>query len=162
MGKTPIGTPYAWSLTRGIGVLYTVCMEDQTTTKQVQPTNDFNFNPEGKGGFGDHPEHRNPGGRPKVSITSRMAEYVDLTEEELDVLALDPTLTVKDKIAIRQLQLALSSMEKNESQAVDRVLDRLEGKALQRVEIGGSKELEDNRKLLQKLVGIPNATPPVS
>lgn len=31
----------------------------------TEPAKDMNRNPEGRGGFGDHPEHSNPGGRPK-------------------------------------------------------------------------------------------------
>ena len=49
-----------------------------TTTEQVP-------NPTGKGGFGDHPENINPGGRPKNSLKSYVAKKLaGMSDEEKD------------------------------------------------------------------------------
>lgn len=42
-------------------------------------------NPTGKGGFGDHPENINPGGRPKNSLKSYAAKKLaEMSDEEKD------------------------------------------------------------------------------
>ena len=51
------------------------------TSEQVK----WNPNPEGKGGFQDHPELINPGGRPKNSLKSYVAKKLaEMSEEEKD------------------------------------------------------------------------------
>ena len=49
-------------------------------TKQA---NDMNRNPTGKGGFKEHPELINPGGRPKNSMKSYVAKMLaEMSDEE--------------------------------------------------------------------------------
>lgn len=54
------------------------------TTKQV--TRWWIPNPTGKGGFQDHPEFRNPGGRPKniESVVWWMRKFLEMTKEEFE------------------------------------------------------------------------------
>lgn len=50
-------------------------------TEQVN----MNRNPEGKGGFGDHPELINAGGRPKNSLKSYVAKKLaEMSDEDKD------------------------------------------------------------------------------
>ena len=44
----------------------------------------MNRNPEGKGGFQDHPELINPGGRPKHNITYWMNQFLAMPWEEFE------------------------------------------------------------------------------
>lgn len=125
-------------------------MDLNLTSQQVR---NYIPNPEGIGGF-EPGVSGNPGGRPKVSITAEMTRYLEFTRAELTAELGREDLTAKQKIALTQVVQALTGNDKIESLAVDRVLDRTEGKALQRVEIGGTAELEENRRLLAELVGL--------
>jgi len=51
------------------------------STRQVNK----NFNPTGKGGFGDNPQNINPGGEPKNSLKNYVArKLAGLTDKEKD------------------------------------------------------------------------------
>src|SRR3990167_9541904 len=51
--------------------------------ESTEEANSFNRNPTGKGGFQDHPELRNAGGRPKNSLKTYVArKLAEMSEEE--------------------------------------------------------------------------------
>lgn len=51
---------------------------------------DMNRNPEGKGGFGDHPENRNPGGWKKEDTPRyKLEQMMKLSIKELEVVVRD-------------------------------------------------------------------------
>ena len=54
---------------------------DSSTRQEEKKGN----NPDGKGGFGDHPEHINPGGEPKNSLKNYIAKKLAaMSDEEKD------------------------------------------------------------------------------
>ncbi len=61
-------------------------MNKKTTTDQVSTPP----NPTGKGGFGDHPENRNPGGWKKEDTPRyKLEQMMKLSHKELQEVALD-------------------------------------------------------------------------
>ena len=54
-------------------------------SKSTEQVRDMNLNPDGKGGFGEHPENINEGGRPKNSLKSYVAKKLaEMPDEEKD------------------------------------------------------------------------------
>lgn len=57
-------------------------MIDEKSTNQVTPPTERN--PTGKGGFGDHPEHRNPGSwRKEDTARYKLEQMLKMSEKEL-------------------------------------------------------------------------------
>lgn len=116
-------------------------MADGNTSSPVEQVNSkssYNRNPEGKGGFRDHPEFINRNGPPRKQLL--------LTQKLLTMLDEKPELLTA--LAGTLLELAL---KKKDLAAIKEITDRIEGKAIQRSEITG----EDGEPL-QGLVIIKN------
>lgn len=103
---------------------------EEKTTEQVSVTPPEKRNPTGKGGFGDHPENRNPGGWNKdEAISYQYNLLMRMTPEELTEFT--PS-TVAQKIAWQRLTSALS---KEGLMDTKEVTDRTEGKAPQSIDL---------------------------
>jgi len=108
------------------------------TTQQATNYNDMNRNPTGKGGFGDHPENRNPGGWNKEMVFSyQYRRFMNMTLEEWNafrVLPLDKK-TVVEELAFNAVQRAKESLAD-----VKEITDRTEGKAPQSIDMTSNGE----------------------
>lgn len=94
-------------------------------------------NPTGKGGFADHPEHRNPGSwNPRLSPSFLTNKFLRMTPSQLQDEAQRDDLTVIERMVIRQLLDAAKNDLKPQvrSDLVERVYDRAEGKPVARVD----------------------------
>jgi hypothetical protein len=133
----------------------TVTPEAQTTEQVSEPQRNENgqllpgvvLNPEGKGGFQDHPELINPGGRPKnqESFTYWMNFFKNLaTDEFLGWLKNNPTSsrTVAADIAYTRVFNARKELDEFKE-----VADRTEGKAPQTVRHEGGFFSETQLKI---------------
>ena len=104
------------------------------TTQEVTPPQQRN--PTGKGGFGDNPQNRNPGGWDKTgSISYQYNLLMRLTPEELKEY--EPK-TVAQEIALARIKAA-----KNGDKGLNdtkEVTDRTEGRAPQSVDITSGGE----------------------
>lgn len=114
-------------------------MSDTLTTNQANDKN-MNRNPEGKGGFGDHPENRSDGRWSKESSFSYWFNKLkDMTEDELAQWKKDNPEGSR-KVAC---SLALTRVENARKNLIEfrEVADRSEGKPRQAVDIttGGEK-----------------------
>jgi len=117
------------------------------TTQQ----DDMNRNPTGKGGFGDHPENRNPGGwKPEYTFSYQYRRFMNMTVEEFK--------SWKDKTADSEKtmveELAYVAVLKARSDIRDRqeITDRTEGKAPQTVVVDGGffKQEKLNIEVVEK------------
>lgn len=127
-------------------------MSEIITSEQVTP---HVPNPTGIGGFKPG-ESGNPGGRPKVSITAEMARYAEWDAIAIELELKRDDLTVKQKIALRQLLNAMEPYDKITNSSVDRVLERLDGKTVQKVEITGTEQIAKTNAALDELLGTGN------
>lgn len=120
------------------------------TTQQVEDKHVPN--PEGKGGFGDHPENRNPGGWDKTqSISYQYNRLMRLPFEELKNFQPE---TVAQKIALQRVRTAIT----NEGlQDTKEITDRTEGKAPQSIDVtsGG----EQIKTTLVEFIGLDGSDP---
>lgn len=94
-------------------------------------------NPTGKGGFGDHPEHRSNGRwRPETSPGYVLNRLARLTAEELEAETEREDLTAVERLAIRQIQEALGEDldPLQRLKLVEALWDRTEGKPVARVD----------------------------
>lgn len=104
------------------------------TTEQDSVTPPQLRNPDGKGGFGDNPQNRNPGGWKKEgSISYQYNRLMRMTPEELDKFKPE---TVAQQIALARIKEAEKSLPD-----VKEITDRTEGKAPQNIDVtsGGEK-----------------------
>lgn len=101
---------------------------DKPTTVQVK----HNPNPTGKGGFGDHPESINPGGKPKnaQSFTYWYRTFKDMDGSELDQWQKDNPQS-KRTIA-SHLALARFLRAEKDLKEYQEIADRSEGKPVQK------------------------------
>lgn len=100
------------------------------TTEQVSESPKNVPNPNGIGGFGDHPENRNPGGWNKEqSISYQYNMLMRLTPDKL--AEFEPT-TVAQKIALKRIQTAITEGGLNDTKEIT---DRTEGKAPQSIDL---------------------------
>lgn len=102
------------------------------TTQQDTPK-DMNRNPEGKGGFGDHPENRNPGGwRKEVSFSYQYKRFMAMSLPEIEAYAALPKekRTVVEDLAYHRVVAAKKSL-----MDVKEMTDRTEGRAPQSITI---------------------------
>lgn len=111
-------------------------MQDQDpstnlTTEQVKENNKNN-NPTGKGGFADHPEHRNPGGwDPKNTFSYQMNRFKNMTITELEEWNKNTPKnerTVAMDLAFKRVFNAQTDLNEYRE-----VADRTEGKAPQTI-----------------------------
>ena len=125
---------------------------DSGTMTTQQDNKDMNLNPTGKGGFGDHPENRNPGGwRKEVSFSYQYKRFMAMTIPELEAYATTPKeqRTVVEDLAYSRVVAAKMSLPD-----IKEITDRTEGKAPQSIAI----TTEDPRKaILEKYLGEDNA-----
>lgn len=106
------------------------------TTQQVHKNKLNPPNPNGKGGFGENPHHRNPGGWDKTgSISYQYNLLMRLKPDELKDY--EPT-TVAQEIALARIKAARSS-DKGLNDTKE-VTDRTEGKAPQSMDITSGGE----------------------
>lgn len=109
------------------------------TTQQDTPG--MNRNPEGKGGFGDNPENRNPGGWNKEMVFSyQYRRFMNMSVAELKEYSTTPDdkRTVVEDLAYAAVVRARKSLPD-----VKEMTDRTEGKAPQTIDVttGGGKPL---------------------
>lgn len=114
-------------------------MDNKTTEPVKQPKRVPN--PTGKGGFGDHPEHANPGGRPKnaesFTYWYRVFKNMTITEmEEWNKNTPKEARTVAADLAYRRIFNSQKDLKEFQE-----VADRSEGKARQSMDLttGGEK-----------------------
>lgn len=103
-----------------------------TTTQQVEGVP----NPTGKGGFGDNPQNRNPGGWDKTqSISYQYNRLMRMEPDELDEFVPE---TVAQKVAKQRITEMMEDNNETKGgalQVTKEVTDRVEGKAPQTVDI---------------------------
>src|SRR5690554_6238553 len=108
-------------------------MSDKNTTEQVHPNKLNPPNPEGKGGFGDNPQNRNPGGWKKEdSISYQYNFLLRLTVEQFKQWEKEHP---ENKRTVAQ-GLAYSAVLKarKELNYLKEVTDRTEGRPKQPIE----------------------------
>ena len=101
-------------------------MAKQDTTEQA-----WNPNPTGKGGFGDHPENRNPGGWNKnESYQYWLNFFKRLTVEEFEAYPKqNPAMTMAARGAYERIKRSVTDMENFRE-----VANRTEGMPKQKIE----------------------------
>jgi hypothetical protein len=102
-------------------------------TEQASVTPPELRNPTGKGGFGDNPQNRNPGGwRKEVSFSYQYKRFMAMTSKELSEWAQTPSdkRTVVEDLAYARVVAAKKSLAD-----VKEMTDRTEGKAPQSMDI---------------------------
>lgn len=101
----------------------------KTTTEQ--DNSKMINNPDGKGGFADHPENRNPGGWKKEhSISYQYNLIMRMSPKEYKEFKPE---TVAQEIALARIKAARSSL--TGLQDAKEITDRTEGKAPQRIDV---------------------------
>ncbi len=121
-------------------------MGDEETTKQVLPEKDMNYNPTGKGGFGDHPENRSDGGWKKENVFSyQYKRFMNMTLDELNDWRLIPDMqrTVVEELAYNTVMRSKQSLPD-----VKEITDRTEGKPVQHIELATN----ENEKSLDGII----------
>lgn len=99
------------------------------TTQQVPP------NPTGKGGFGDNPGNRNPGGwKKEESISYQYNRLMRMSPDEINEF--NPE-TVAQKIALQRIKVAITDQGLNDTKEIT---DRTEGKAAQSIDMTSKGE----------------------
>lgn len=90
-------------------------IEQVDMTEQTTPQVNKAPNPTGKGGFGDHPENRNPGGwKKEQNITSRMNFFGRMSEEEALAWCKDnPNPTIFETIALNRVLSARKKLDES-------------------------------------------------
>lgn len=112
----------------------------EPTTQQVSEKKKVP-NPTGKGGFGDNPGNRNPGGwKPENTISYQYRRFMNMTPTELKDFAKTPDSerTVAMDIAYSQVLASRKSLPHTKE-----ITDRTEGKAPQAIDItSGGEQLQ--------------------
>lgn len=109
----------------------------EKSTEQVSVTPPTERNPTGKGGFGDNPQNRNPGGwKKEESISYQYNRLMRMSPAELGKF--EPQ-TVAQEIAHTRLRQATRVDGLNEAKEVT---DRTEGKAPQFVGLGDKDDYD--------------------
>lgn len=114
------------------------------TTQQVP-------NPTGKGGFGDNPQNRNPGGwNPDTTFSYQYRRFMNMPVAELDTWLEKnkDTMKVVEHLAYKRVLEAKKSLAD-----VKEITDRTEGKAPQSV------DLTSNGETLSNLIALPTKKP---
>lgn len=92
----------------------------------TQQDSDMNRNPDGIGGFGDHPENRNPGGWNKnYTFSYQYNRFMHMTNDELQEYRMQPAGShrVVEELAYKRIMAANNSLPD-----VKEITDRTEGK----------------------------------
>ena len=118
----------------------------EQTTQQVN----YNRNPEGKGGFGDHPENRNAGGREtnQMSFTYWLNFFKQLTVREFKNWQKDTPedkRTVAANLAYARVANALNSLKDFRE-----IANRTEGRPIQQIRNSGG--LDFNLKKVEEVI----------
>lgn len=103
-------------------------MKNKTTQQ------DWNPNPTGKGGFGDNPQNRNPGGWDKTqSISYQYNRMLRMTDDEWAELA----MRIRNGDTFRAERIAFNRVNEADKDlnTTKEITDRTEGKAPQSVRI---------------------------
>lgn len=104
-----------------------------------QPS-DWNYNPTGKGGFGDHPEHRSPGGwRKEVSISYQYKRFLAMSQTQLEEW--DKNTPPESRLTAEALAYNRVVEAKDSLPDIKEITDRTEGKAVQSVEANINGEI---------------------
>ena len=112
------------------------------TTQQ----DDMNRNPTGKGGFGDHPENRNPGGwKPEYTFSYQYRRFMNMTVEEFK--AWKDLTADKDKTMVEELAYVAVLKARSDIRDRQEITDRTEGKAPQTVVVDGGFFSKDKLKV---------------
>jgi hypothetical protein len=108
----------------------------ENTTQQVHKNKINPPNPDGKGGFGDNPQNRNPGGWKKENTFSyQMNRFKNMTVDELrDWNKNTPN---SERTVAEDLAFARVFKAQKELSEFKEVADRTEGKAVQKIEHDG-------------------------
>ncbi len=124
------------------------------STNQVTPPE--LRNPTGKGGFGEHPEHRSDGGWDKTKVFSyQYKRFMNMTISELEEWGKTPkdSRTVVEDLAYRRVVEARKSLPD-----VKEITDRTEGRAPQSIDakispinIFAHLSEEELKKIIDKL-----------
>lgn len=97
----------------------------ETTEQVTKPPN-----PTGKGGFGDNPQNRNPGGwRKEESISYQYNKLMRMSPDELNDFVPE---TVAQMIALQRIKVAVTTAGLNDTKEIS---DRTEGKAPQAIDV---------------------------
>ena len=108
------------------------------TTEQATPQKDMNRNPEGKGGFGDNPQNRNPGGWSKeLSFSYQYKRFMAMTSAQLSEWAKTPA---EERTVVEDLAYARVVAAKKSLVDVKEITDRTEGKAPQSIDLTSNGE----------------------
>lgn len=108
---------------------------EQKTTQQDFPKKEFpNLNPEGRGGFGDHPENRNPGGwKPEFTFSYQYRRFLNMDTVEFEIwIENNSKRTVVEEAAYYAVKTAKDDL-KNRIE----ITDRTEGKTPQTMVVEG-------------------------
>ena len=118
-------------------------MEKSTTKSSTQQDNRMRNNPEGKGGFGDNPHHRNPGGWKKdQSISYQYNFLIRLNVDEFGKWLKDHP--EKERTMAQELAYQAVLKARKELKYLVEITDRVEGKAPQTMDVNTSGELTIN------------------
>jgi hypothetical protein len=111
-----------------------MAQQQSKTTEQVTTPP----NPTGKGGFGDHPENRNPGGWKKEMVFSyQYRRFMNMTVEELREYSKKDD---KDRTVVEDLAYARVIAARKSLPDVKEITDRTEGKAPQSIDMTSNGE----------------------
>lgn len=104
----------------------------KTATDQVVSDSPNNFNPTGKGGFGDHPENRSPGGWKKEgSISYQYNFLIRLNVEQFKLwLSENPE---KERTVAQDIAYNAVINSRKDLKYLQEITDRTEGKAPQTI-----------------------------
>lgn len=109
-----------------------------STTKQVHKNKLNPPNPEGAGGFGEHPEHRSPGGwKSENTISFQYRRFMNMDRDEFVAFAKVPNSqkTMAMLVAYNRVAASMKSLPDAKE-----IADRTEGKAPQAVDITSNGE----------------------
>jgi hypothetical protein len=106
---------------------------DNKSTEQVSITPPEKRNPTGKGGFGDNPQNRNPGGWNKEMVFSyQYRRFMNMTLKELDDYR---SSDFSDRKVVEELAYLRVMEAKKSLLDVKEITDRTEGKAAQSIDV---------------------------
>lgn len=101
----------------------------------LEPGSGIVNNPDGKGGFGDNPQNRNPGGwNPDTSIPYQYNKLIRMTDEELKEFEKKENKTGAEKIALVRYKAALKDDKLGLANAKE-IVDRTDGRPAQSVDL---------------------------
>lgn len=128
-------------------------MVEKTTEQVSKKKTPQERNPTGKGGFGDNPENRNPGGWKKENtISYQYNRFLNMSPADLKAYATTPE---KDRTVAMDIAYQRVIASRKSLMDVKEITDRTEGKAPQFFGIG---DPEDFKIALVRFAGDDDAT----